>query len=249
MTTWIDNHCHLPDDPDLAAEQVAEAVTAGVGRLVDVGTDVESSRTAIARAERFEIVSATAGIHPHVARHGIDGLADLLAHPQVRAVGETGLDFYYDNSPRREQKLMFEAQIELAHAYDLPLVIHSRNAWPETFEVLDAVGVPERAVLHCFTGGPAEAEKALDRGMVLSFSGIVTFPSATELAQAAVLCPLDAMMIETDSPYLAPVPHRGTKNRPAHVVAVGEHIAHLLGAEVDVIAEATSRRAHDFYSI
>lgn len=246
---WIDNHCHLPDDLELATQLVEQAAEAGVTRLVDVGTDVESSISAIARATAIETVHATAGVHPHDAKIGIDGLAELLEAPEVVAVGECGLDYHYDNSPRDEQRRVFGAQIDLAHERSLPLVIHSRSAWEDTYAVLEAHGIPERSVFHCFTGGPAEAEWALERGMVLSFSGIVTFPSATDLAEAAVLCPLDSMMVETDSPYLAPVPHRGQKNRPELVVAVGERIAELKGVDVDEVARATTRNAIGFYGL
>lgn len=246
---WIDNHCHLPDDLELATQLVEQAAEAGVTQLVDVGTDVESSISAIARATAIETVHATAGVHPHDAKIGIDGLAELLEAPEVVAVGECGLDYHYDNSPRDEQRRVFGAQIDLAHERSLPLVIHSRSAWEDTYAVLEAHGIPERSVFHCFTGGPAEAEWALERGMVLSFSGIVTFPSATDLAEAAVLCPLDSMMVETDSPYLAPVPHRGQKNRPELVVAVGERIAELKGVDVEEVARATTRNAIGFYGL
>ena len=246
---WIDNHCHLPDDPDQALEQVEHAARAGVLLLVDVGTDIDHSRAAITRAERFQSVVATAGVHPHDAKDGIDGLAELLEHPRVVAVGECGLDYHYDNSPRDVQRRVFAQQIELAHEHQLPLVIHSRSAWEDTFEMLDVHGIPANTVFHCFTGGPAEAEWALERGVTLSFSGIVTFPSATDLAEAAKMCPLGSMMVETDSPYLAPVPHRGRKNRPELVVAVGQKIAALKQVDVERVARATSLNAIDFYGL
>ncbi len=169
---WIDNHCHLGDD---AGAAVAEAHAAGVVGLVTVGTDLAESRAAIEVARRHEGVWATAGVHPHEARHGLDGVADLLDDEVVVAVGEAGLDFHYDHSPRGVQVDVFAAQVALANERAMPLVIHTREAWEETFAVLDAEGVPERTVFHCFTGGSDEGAACLERGALLSFSGIVTF--------------------------------------------------------------------------
>jgi TatD DNase family protein len=147
------------------------------------------------------------------------------------------------------QREVFARQIALAHAHDLPMVIHSREAWDDTFAILDAEGVPPRTVFHCFTGGPTEAEQALDRGCLLSFSGIVTFPSAADLQAAAVACPLDRLMVETDAPYLAPVPHRGKRNQPAWVVDVAAKVAALQGRSIDEVAEATWRTTEQFYAL
>ena len=138
------------------------------------------------------------------------------------AVGECGFDYHYEHSPRAAQRDAFAAQVELARRYDLTLVVHSRDAWDDTLDVLRAAGPPQRTVLHCFTGGPDEARRCLDLGAFLSFSGIVTFKGAQDVRDAAALCPLDRLMVETDAPFLAPVPHRGKQNRPAWVVAVGE---------------------------
>src|SRR5690606_1615343 len=209
---WADQHCHLRRDT--AEEQVAEAQEAGVEVLVTVGTDLESSQLAIEMASRIDGVWATVGVHPHDAKDGLDGIEALLGAPKVVAVGECGLDYYYDHSPRDVQREVFAAQIHLAHSHDLALVIHSRDAWDDTFDVLAAEGVPERTVMHCFTGGPDEARRSLDLGAHLSFSGIVSFPNAPEVREAAALCPADRYLVETDSPYLAPVPHRGRRNRP-----------------------------------
>ena len=154
---WTDNHCHLPADLDEARAVVAEARAAGVERLVDVGTDVASSRAAAERAAALDGVWATAGVHPHDASSGLDGLVDVLASSSVVAVGECGLDYHYDHSPRPEQREALAAQVVLAHEHGLPLVIHTRDAWDDTFAILDEVGVPERPVMHCFTAGPAEA--------------------------------------------------------------------------------------------
>ena len=238
---WTDAHCHIHDDA------VAPAREAGVGRLITVGTDLPSSREAIALAGRHDDVWATAGVHPHDAKDGIDGLEALLN--DVVAVGECGLDYHYDHSPRDVQREVFAAQIALAHAHDLALVIHTREAWPDTFAILEAEGVPARTVFHCFTGGPEEARRALDLGAHLSFSGIVSFPSADDPREAARLCPLDRMTVETDSPYLAPVPHRGKRNQPAWVPLVGAAVAAARGVAVEEVEAATTATAEAVYRL
>jgi TatD DNase family protein len=236
---WFDDHCHLTSLDGEVAVHVADAAAHGVARLLTVGTDVADSRAAVAVAERFDGVWATAGVHPHQARHGLDGLAPLLGHPKVVAVGECGLDYHYDHSPRHAQRRVFEAQVALAHEWDLALVVHTREAWDDTFAVFDHLGTPARTVFHCFTGGPAEAEACLARGAHLSFSGIVSFPSAHDVRAAAAVCPPERALVETDSPYLAPVPHRGRPNRPALVPVVGEHLARVWGASPAEVARAT----------
>jgi TatD DNase family protein len=246
---WTDNHCHLPDDAEAAAAAVVAAHEVGVVRMIDVGTDLDRSLAAIAHAEQFESVWATVGLHPHDASNGLSGLAELLDHPRVVAVGECGLDYHYDYSPREVQRASFADQIALAQASGLPLVIHSRSAWDDTFAVLRSEGVPEQTVFHCFTGGAREAELALDLGTTLSFSGIVTFKSAAELREAALICPIECLMVETDSPYLTPEPHRGQPNRPALVTLVGACIAKVKSLDLAHVAAATSRNASSFYRI
>jgi TatD DNase family protein len=224
---------------------VADAQQAGVERMITVGTDETRSAQAIAAAHRHPgVVWATVGLHPHEASHrSVDRLTALLDdptnQPAVVAVGECGLDYHYEHSPREVQREMFAAQIAVAHERDLALVIHTREAWDDTFAILDAEGVPERTVLHCFTGGPDELARGLDRGMFVSFSGIVTFGGAGDVRAAAKLCPLDRVLVETDSPYLAPVPHRGKPNRPALVPLVGAAVAEAMGRPVDDVAAAT----------
>jgi TatD DNase family protein len=252
---WIDNHCHLGwDEGTDPGEQVDAAVTearaAGVERLITVGTDAARSAEAIAAAHRHPgTVWATVGLHPHEARHGLDGMVELLDDPAVVAVGECGLDYYYEHSPKDAQRAMFAAQIALAHERDLALVIHTRDAWDDTFAVLDAEGVPPRTILHCFTGGPDEAQACLDRGAYLSFSGIVTFKAAHDLRAAAKLCPLDRVLVETDSPYLAPVPHRGRTNRPALVPLVGAAVAEAMGVATAAVAAASWTNAATVYRL
>ena len=260
MSRWTDNHCHLgwddasiPHDDQVDAQVVA-ARAAGVERLVTVGTDGPRSVEAIAAARRHPgVVWATVGLHPHEARHGLDDVVALLDDPAVRsavvAVGECGLDYYYEHSPRDAQMEVFAAQVGLAKQHDLALVIHTRDAWDDTFAVLDAEGIPERTILHCFTGGPDEARACLDRGALLSFSGIVTFKAAADLRAAAALCPLDRVLVETDSPYLAPVPHRGRRNEPANVPLVGAAVAAAMGVDVDAVAEASWDNATRVYRL
>ncbi len=246
---WFDNHCHIHGLDDPAAAVVDAARASGVHAMVTVGCTVDDSRRAAECAVDLDGVWATAGVHPHDAKDGLDGLVDLLDHPAVMAVGECGLDYHYDHSPRDVQRTVFEAQIGLALERDLPLVIHSRSAFDDTFDVLDSCGMPEHTVFHCFTGGPADAEAALERGAWISLSGIVTFNSATELREAAELVPLDRLMIETDTPYLAPVPHRGKANRPANVPLIGEFLATLRGISVESVAAVTWENAHRFYGV
>jgi TatD DNase family protein len=244
---WTDNHCHL--DPATADETFTAARAAGVERLITVGTDAAHSREAVALAARFDGVWATVGVHPHDASGGVDGIIELLGAPGVVAVGECGLDYHYDHSPREVQREVFAAQIALARDRDLALVIHTREAWDDTFAILAGEGVPERTVFHCFTGGPEEAQRCLDLGAQLSFSGIVTFPSAGDLRAAAVLCPLDRLLVETDSPYLAPVPHRGERNRPELVPLVGEAVAAAKGVAVEALAAASWDAATTLYRL
>jgi TatD DNase family protein len=245
---WTDHHCHLPSIED-GRTLVEEARRAGVGRFVTVGTSLAASRQAIEVAHELDDVWATVGLHPHDASDGIDGLEALLDTPEVVAVGECGLDYHYMHSPVDDQRRVFAAQIGLAADHGMPLVIHTREAWDDTFDILAAEGVPERLVFHCFTGGPDEARRCLDLGAHLSFSGIVTFPSAPELREAARLCPDDRILVETDSPYLAPVPHRGSPNRPALVAVVGDAVARERGVDPAELARTTSANAARLYGL
>ena len=248
---WTDSHCHVHDAriPDGTEAAVQAAADAGVTTLISVGCDRETSLAAIAVAEIHPQVYATVGLHPHDAVNGVATIADLFDVEGIVAIGECGLDYYYDHSPREVQQRVFAEQIALANDRALPLVIHTRDAWDDTFAVLADVGVPSRTVFHCFTGGPDEARRALDAGALLSFSGIVTFKGAPEVQAAAALCPLDRMLVETDSPYLAPVPHRGKPNRPAWVPHVGQHIADLRDIPVAEVAAATTANARNVFSL
>ncbi|TDT15593.1 TatD DNase family protein [Ilumatobacter fluminis] len=247
----FDSHCHVYDDrmPDGPPAALDAARAAGVTGMVAVGCDRPTSEASIAVAQANDDVWATVGLHPHDADQGVDTIVDLIGNSGVVAIGEAGLDYYYDNSPRDVQRTAFAAQIQLAHEHDLPLVIHTRDAWDDTFDVLDAEGMPNGTVFHCFTGGPDEARRCLDRGAHVSFSGIVTFKTATDLQAAARLVPLDRMLIETDAPYLAPVPHRGKTNQPAYVAHTAQFIADLRDVRVSEVAEATARNARQVFRL
>ncbi len=236
---WTDTHCHLQYD-GLPADALSRAEAAGVTRMVCIGTDGPQSVRAVevARANAGT-VWATAGLHPHDAVNGVDTIVDVLGAPEVVGVGECGLDYHYDHSPRDTQREVFAAQVAMANERGLALVVHTRQAWDDTFSVLAAEGVPERTVFHCFSGGPAEARRALATGAHLSFSGIITFKSAGDVRQAAALAPLDRVLVETDAPYLTPVPHRGAPNHPAMVALVGAALAEARGCDVETVEAAT----------
>lgn len=248
---FFDTHCHVHDDKMPGGTEAAlhAARSTGVAAMVTVGCDRATSEAAIAVAERHDDVYATVGLHPHDAKHGVDTIVDLFDDPQVLAVGEAGLDYYYDHSPRDVQAAAFAAQVQIAHERDLPLIIHTRDAWDDTFDILTAEGTPERTIFHCFTGGPDEARRCLDTGAFISFSGVVTFKGAPEVQAAARLVPADRMVIETDAPYLAPVPHRGKTNQPAYVADTARFLADLLDQPLDELAERTWRNAYAAFAL
>lgn len=250
---WTDSHCHVPWE-GVGLEVIDEARDAGVTRLISIGTDATTSAAAIRVARERDGVWATVGLHPHEASAGVGTIEDLLAgdapHDEiVVAVGECGLDYFYEHSPRGAQQEAFRAQIALAKERDLALVVHTRDAWDDTFDILRSEGPPERWVLHCFTGGPPEARRGLDLGAMLSFSGIITFKNAGEVREAASICPLDRMLVETDSPFLAPVPHRGRTNTPALVTVVGAAVAEAARLPVDAVERATWDNAERLFRL
>jgi TatD DNase family protein len=249
---WIDAHCHLQfeDRGPPPEETVARAVEVGVERMVCIGTDLATSREAVRLAGEFPEVWATVGLHPHDAKklgQEWDELVDLAGADRVVGIGEAGFDLYYRHSEPDAQDEAFRAQLHLARDRGLPLVIHSRDAWAETFGVLEAEGVPDRTVFHCFTGGPAEAERALALGCWLSYSGIVSFKTADDLRAAAALTPADRLLVETDAPFLAPVPHRGKTNEPALLPAVGAALAAARNEPVEAVAATTRNNALAFF--
>jgi TatD DNase family protein len=242
----VDAHCHLGDeafDADLDAV-LARARATGVAHVVVVGGSLAESERAATLARTRAGLSATAGIHPHEARHWSADTAarlrDLLALPEVVAVGETGLDYHYDHSPREAQRRAFEAQLALGAELGRPVVVHAREADEDVAAML--AGARTGVVLHSFSSGPGVFAAGLAIGAYFSFSGMITFKSWT-LTDRLIACPPDRLLVETDAPYLAPVPHRGQRNEPAFVHAVAEALARARGESVDGIAQRTTDNA------
>jgi TatD DNase family protein len=244
----VDSHCHL-DDEKFAADLdavIERAQAAGVDRMLAIGTgggppDLE---VAIRLAEAHSCFYATVGVHPHDAAKAtaetFDQLRALVRHPKVIGIGEIGLDYHYDFSPREVQREVFRAQLRLAAETARPIVIHTREAWEDTLRILDE-DRPAALIMHCFTGGPDEARQCLDRGFYLSFGGVLTFPKAENVRESARITPADRLLVETDAPYLAPVPHRGKRNEPAFVVDTVRRLAEVRGQSADEIAAMTTR--------
>lgn len=243
----IDSHCHLDDSKfDEDREQVIErARAAGVERMLAIGTgngppDLE---VAVRQADRYPFVFATIGVHPHDASKAtpetFERLTELGRHPKVLAIGEIGLDYHYDFSPRDVQRSVFERQLELAAAAAKPIVIHTREAWDDTLAILRNHW-RGGGVMHCFTGDVAQAEESLAIGFHLSFGGVLTFPKAEAVRQAARIVPNDKLLVETDCPYLAPVPHRGKRNEPAFIVETAKRLADVRGCTSAEIARITT---------
>ncbi|RMD83870.1 MAG: TatD family deoxyribonuclease [Candidatus Dadabacteria bacterium] len=252
----VDTHCHLADeafDSDRPAV-VERARRAGVTRIVAVGGGgpIEHSEKSAALAAADPAIRATAGIHPHDAA-GYDDAVEariekLLAKPEVVAVGETGLDFYYENSPRAAQRAVLARQLALAERYRLPVVLHCRNAEAELLDVLRAERQPPIAgVVHCFTGDYETARRYLDLGLCISLTGIITFKKATALREVVRRLPLERIMVETDAPYLAPEPHRGRRNEPAHVALIARFLAELTGRPFEEVAATTTAVAERLF--
>lgn len=251
---FFDSHAHLTDERLIGDvdETVSRAREGGVSRMVTIGTDPNDSERACDLAVRLENVWATAGIHPHEASRAdagaLERIGELSGRPETVAIGETGLDYYYDNAPRPAQRAAFERQLELAADGALPVVVHSREADEDTAAMVRAAEGAVTGVLHCFAGGAALLDAGLEAGWHVSFSGLVTFKNydGTDLVRAV---PADRLLIETDSPYLAPVPMRGKRNEPAYVRHVAEKVAELRGESLETVARMTTRNAFRFYGI
>ncbi len=247
---WIDSHCHL-DGHRFEGDREAvidRALAAGVTKMLTIGTgdgppDLD---VAIRLAEKYSCLYASAGVHPHDAAKWTPdcgpALRERMSHPRVVALGEIGLDYHYDFSPRDVQQRVFIEQMEIAAEAGKPILIHTREAWGDTFQLLEKYWVPAGlpGVMHCFSGGPAEAERSLAMGFTISFAGIVTYPKAPDVREAAMITPLDRMLVETDAPYLAPVPLRGKRNEPSYVVRTGEMLAGLRGVSAEELGRVTS---------
>ncbi len=261
---YIDSHAHL-DGPRFEqdrAEVIARAREAGLERILTIGsgTGPGSLDCAIKIAEQHDWIFATIGIHPHEAKLATEAdyseMQQLATNPKVIAWGEIGLDYFYDHSPREVQQEVFRRQMELAQAASLPIIIHCRpsndstNAWDDTLQMLREHWAPRGlpGILHCFTGELNHAEAALEIGFYVSFAGNVSFPKAENIRAAAKTVPLDRMLIETDCPYLAPVPHRGQRNEPAFVVNTAEVIGHLRGVSKEEIGDRTRENFYRLFA-
>jgi TatD DNase family protein len=252
----VDSHCHL-DFPDFAAELdavVGRARAAGVGRMVTISTRVKKHAQIIAIAEKFPDVFCSVGTHPHYAHEETEidasALVAIARHPKVVAIGEAGLDYHYDNSPRDVQEASFRQHIAAARKTKLPLVIHSRDCDADMARILgDETGKGLfTAVLHCFTGGRDLAFKAIELGHYVSFTGILTFKRSDELRAIAAALPAERVLVETDAPYLAPLPYRGQRNEPAYVVETAKVLAQACGVPADEIARRTTENFFRLFS-
>lgn len=262
---FVDSHAHLEgkqfaSDRD---EAIARAREAGVKNIVAIGNGEGPANfdCGIQLAEKYDSFYATIGIHPHEAQladqAAFDRMAQLARHPKIIAWGEIGLDYFYDHSPGETQKQVFTRQMELAAAAKLPIVIHCRpsdgsnNAWDDCLQMIHDQWAPNGlgGILHCFTGTWPQAKRALDMGFMISFAGNVTFPKAQQIRDAALEVPLDRMLIETDSPYLAPVPNRGKRNEPAFVKETARKLGELRGLSMEEIGEQTSRNFYEFFKL
>jgi TatD DNase family protein len=242
----VDTHCHLDSCKPPDSELVERARAAGVTRLATVGMHDESIAAALRAAREFDDVVAIVGRHPHYTEgwgdSDIDAIERAAAHPRARAIGETGLDYFRDHSPREDQRRAFEAQIDLAVRAGLPLVIHTREAEDDTFALLRERATELTVILHCFSA-PSRVEECVERGYMCSFAGNVTYPKAVELQAAARDLPEELLLVETDSPYLAPQPVRGKPNEPANVVETARLVAELRGISYEQLDAAVERNA------
>ena len=250
---WFDTHCHLYDVEDEAADVVERARSAGVGTMVTLGVDVPTSRRSLRIAEQFDAVYAGAAYHPSETQgwhhRWIADIEALAESPRVVAIGETGLDLYWDDSFFDSQLRAFASHIELAKRLDKALVIHTRDSMKEALEMFSRGNPPQRSVFHCWSGTQEQLEAALGHGAFISFAGNVSYKNAEDLREAARAVPEDRLLVETDSPYLAPVPHRGKPNEPAYVVDVGRAVAEARGVEAEEVAELTTTNAMALFAL
>ena len=251
---FVDTHAHLTYD-DLRNQLdaiIKRAAEARVEKIICVGTDLSSSRQSISISEQYPQVFASVGIHPHDAQDApssyLNEIRDLASHPSVVAIGEIGLDFYRNLSPRPVQVEVFTNQLKLAHELDLPAIVHNRDADEHVIQVINSVG-HKKGVLHCFSSDVAMARWAIEFGFLISFTGNVTFSKSLILEEVLKQVPLESVMLETDCPYLAPVPKRGKTNEPANIPYIADRIAEIVQAPVETVAEVTSSTSHRFFGL
>lgn len=251
----VDSHCHLnfPDFKDKIPETLQRARTQGVTKFLTVNTRLSETNDLIKIVETYDDVWCSVGVHPHEAKdHTLSEIENKVAqyakHPKVVALGETGLDFYYDNSPRAEQMKSFDQHIALAEKLSLPLIIHTRDADHDTIDLLSSYKGRVKGVFHCFSGGIDLAKQALDLGFYLSFSGIITFKKADDIRKAVRFAPVDRILVETDSPFLAPIPYRGQPNEPGYTHIVAQQVADIKSMLLSDIANHTTQNFYALFS-
>lgn len=257
MPNLIDTHCHLTMshfDED-RPEVIRRAREAGIATIITVGTDLDDSRRAIALAEEYEFIFAAAGIHPHDVKNIKDTeatyetLKTLASNHRVVALGETGLDYHYLHSPKHLQQEHFGMEIEMAKTLNLPLIIHSREAKEDTLKILKENAEGIRGVFHCFSGDMEMAERALEMGFYISFSGVVTFKNAKGILDILAAIPLDRILIETDAPYLTPHPYRGKRNEPAYVRYVADKVAEIKGLSIEALGKTLLNNSASLFKL
>lgn len=249
---WIDVHTHLNMLEETPEEAIEKALSEGVERIITIGTCPSDHQLVLDYAEKYKPnVFCTLGVHPHDAIDFDEAaekfMLDNLNNERVVAVGEIGLDFYYDNSPREKQIEVFNRQMQMAEEFQLPVQIHTRDAEPETIAVLEAFKGRVTGIIHCFTGSGELAQAALDCGFNISISGVVTFKNADSLRQTVQKVPLERMHVETDAPFLTPVPFRGKKNTPSYVVQTAKKVAELKGVSLEQLAQHTNENANKIF--
>lgn len=251
----IDTHCHLNDEKydNDRREVVERALQTGVVAMISIGCDVQSSLAAQALAQQYSEVYFSAGIHPHESSQALGdylfALASLATHKKCLAIGECGLDYFYNHSEPAIQRGIFTEQVSLAHTLKKPLVVHVRDAWDDCLAILDEQGQGLTVIIHCFSGPANFAQQCWERGYYLSFSGIVTFKKAAHLLEIAQNTPIHQVLLETDAPYLTPEPHRGRRNEPSSVVHVAKKIALARGISFEELSQRTSDNAKKCFSI
>ncbi|MBN2104433.1 TatD family hydrolase [bacterium] len=251
----IDTHVHL--DQDLFNEDLDEVIkrarNAGVSRMITVGTDLKSSRDSVTIADRFPEVWAAVGVHPHEAARtcgsDLSEVEKLISHPKVVAIGEIGLDYYYHYSPPDVQQFLFSQQLKIARRFDLPIIIHVREAMEDAIKVIDSSGsAPWSGVFHCFSGTSEEVPKVLERGFHLSFTGVVTFKNYKN-TDAVRAVPINRLLLETDAPYMTPVPHRGKRNEPSYILYTAHMIADILGVSFETLMVSSYKNALTLFGL